>query len=188
MMGDIEEWSTEMLAREIRSVSRLLRWEPRDVMTKIERQMAKIRHIKDDLARLDVGLSEAKWKAHRYRFVPLVGDHWSRKLKSLREQEDVVKARLKFEQARLEKLRRRQDKREVWRAAHADDFAYREELRNERQARVEKLGREKLGYLPDSRLTQSAQEKVQRAGEEEIRRIRRQERRRQQHLGPSWAG
>jgi len=186
MMGDIEEWPTEMLAREIRSVNKLLRWEPRDAMTKIERQRAKIRHIKDDLAHLDVGLSEAKWKAHRYRFIPLVGDHWGKKLKALREQEDAVKARLKWEQARLEKLRRRQDKREVWRAAHADDYAYRDELRNERQARVEKLGREKLGYLPDSRLTTTMHERVKRAGEEELRRLRRQERR-QQHLGPSWA-
>lgn len=178
-----------------REVGRRLWWRPRDRSKQLHRAEARLEGAKNLLKESEASHAEAKFKAHRYRWVPFVAGHWKEELRRRSEALEAAKAQVKWRELQLEKARARKHRREVWDALHAPEIAERQELSASRDQEVLRLGRKKLEELrrrPGSARgvdvslvsTPHADEAwARRLGEQELRRqieAQRAERRRQE--------
>jgi hypothetical protein len=174
------------LESRLHEIDSVLRWAPRDHSGRIATLEKRLKEAKERCVGLDAAHAEAKWKAHRYRFVPLVGEHWARQLEARKQHLEAAEAQVKFLSFKLKKAQQQNEKRQVWQQMFAPEIKERQELKAERSRRARELGRERLSDVRlmggvhgwDTPLTKRGEDRwLQRQGERELRRRAAEERR-----------
>lgn len=144
--GNEPQWDLDKEDR-YRELNRGLWWRPRDRSKQLRRADARLQAAKATLKSVEASHAEAKYKAHRYRWVPFLAGHWKEELRRRQEALDARKAQVKWLELQVEKARARQRKRSEWDAIHAPELALRQQMANDKQQEVLKLGKEKLAEL-----------------------------------------
>jgi multidrug resistance efflux pump len=174
--------------RRLRTLNRQLRWRPRDRSRQVARAEAKLRTAKARLEQLEAQLAEARWKAHRYRWVPFLGAQWRKALLERQQEHEAVRSQVRWLEYQLDKARQKARRRQEWDRLHAPELSEREQLRQERQARILELGEAELARRParqwrDEAMRRAEAEALGReALRRELREQQRQERERERTI------
>jgi len=155
------------LDNRLKSLDENLWWVPRDTFSKVKRLQERLKKAKAKIEACEIDVAEARHKAYSYRWIPFLGGHWQNNLKLRQQKLTAAKSEAKWLIYCIDKQRTKVEGREMWLRMFSNSYRARAELRDEREARIEELGREKLRKLGEDRPSRDA---VRREGERELRR------------------
>lgn len=131
----------------LQDLDKQLRWEPRSFAKRIGRAQKRLEAAKLQVKDAQAAYAEAQYKAHRWRWVPFVAERWQTQLAERKKTLDSAKALVQFRRFQVEKLQRRQRRHDDWQIVHGPELAERQQVRRDREAEIQKLGKEKLEEL-----------------------------------------